>query len=648
MDPVRIHNDMCARAFGRQHMTPRVKEAITGMRQRGIEEMRERFKQAAQEIAEIQVLTRPKEEIFRESQPTHVRETQRHLNHEFIIEAFKRTSSPDIRHEDSSFVEILRNGVPVREPVPKSYTLPEKKKSETSEKSHEVTTSKPVKLRTRPPSWMTRVSQERLWNEFRNSDDFDEAKELQPEDFVSRQREPVYAFGVEQGEENADGIFTKLRRILDWREGNKYSPFEEQIILYSHTCIFMMLAQMMSKKRVYMPICQYTKDLTFDTECTIQDNTTVEQENEGKPFVPVIGKLDFRKYFYQFGVTTPIENSIGVFDPFVNKYRFFMSNSCQFGNLHSIFWAVRFSLALMYFINEILGIPCIIYIDDTIYFVTSELFEEARELIILFYEACGIIMSSEKDENFLNTDGQEVKVLGLMYKVSVDAIVVFPPPGKVERTILKTKHLMDECVDGVLAPAVFEELTGSAVFLLYNQKTRNAFQTLRGIYKWAVPKFFYANIKRKKSKAHLLLLLQDLVVELSKETRLTFSENIVSAEPKLFYGDAALCEKGPYIGGFLATIDKNELQTPYEAFSTPLVKKWATKITKGARVDKVETIALYELLTILVGCFVFSAQIPEQRWLILCDNVIACYALVKGSSNGSPIMQAVVALILQE
>ena len=85
MDPVRIHNDMCARAFGRQHMPPCVKEAITGMRQRGIEETRERFKQAAQEIAEIQVLTRPKEEIFRESQPTHVRETQRHLNHEFYV-----------------------------------------------------------------------------------------------------------------------------------------------------------------------------------------------------------------------------------------------------------------------------------------------------------------------------------------------------------------------------------------------------------------------------------------------------------------------------------------------------------------------------------------------------------------------------------
>ena len=169
-----------------------------------------------------------------------------------------------------------------------------------------------------------------------------------------------------------------------------------------------------------------------------------------------------------------------------------------------------------------------------------ELFEEARELIILLYAACGIIMSSEKDENFFNTDGQEIKVLGLMYKLSADAIVVSPPPGKVEKTILKTKHLMDECVDGVLAPAVFDELTGSAVFLFYNQKTRNAFQTLRGIYKWAVPKFFYANIKRKKSKAHLLLLLQDLVVELSKEIRLTFSENIVSAEPKLFYGDAAL------------------------------------------------------------------------------------------------------------
>ena len=43
-----------------------------------------------------------------------------------------------------------------------------------------------------------------------------------------------------------------------------------------------------------------------------------------------------------------------------------------------------------------------------------------------------------------------------------------------------------------------------------------------------------------------------------------------------------------------------ETRSPFNAFSTPLVKNWATRLTNEARADKVECIALYELLTILI------------------------------------------------
>ena len=387
LNPADIHNEMCRRAFGRQSVPEFTQRAIEKLRLETRAETSTRIKTAMNELVNMRTLTIPKEKAFRQSQPLHVRETQRHLNHEFILEAISRTSSQDIHNSKSTFREHLQLGVPVMEPIPKSFVLPQRQNDPDQPTTTDDQPKKQIKLRKKPPTWMTPANQVRLWEEFKASPDFNPDSEITPESFLERKREPVYAFGVEQGTVNADGIFSKLRRILDWREGNKLNIFSERIILYSHTCIFVMITLMMAVRTAFTPVCQYTKDLTYDTEATIKKLATrVEKILKGNPFTPMIGKLDFRKYYYQFGVRTPQDNTIGVWDPHRSLYRYFTSNSCQFGNLHSIYWAVRFSLALMFFLNEYLLIPCIIYIDDTIYFVPLENFEEARGLILFFYK----------------------------------------------------------------------------------------------------------------------------------------------------------------------------------------------------------------------------------------------------------------------
>ena len=53
----------------------------------------------------------------------------------------------------------------------------------------------------------------------------------------------------------------------------------------------------------------------------------------GPSFCPRIGKLDFRKWYYQWAVSDPMENVAAVYDPEAKKYRYFALPSAQFGAL---------------------------------------------------------------------------------------------------------------------------------------------------------------------------------------------------------------------------------------------------------------------------------------------------------------------------
>ena len=636
-----IHSWVARQAFGRNCIPSFVKDSIYYHKTNSFQQVKADLQKTTAELLRIRENTKPLEEDFRANQPAAVKEVQSHFNHEFCLEVFRRANSPDLTHPNSSFKDIFSNGQPVVGPVPRSYDLPmEEPRIPLKKDPFEKET---FQVRKKPPSWLDSETQHRLWREYIGSEDFKSENELSAEELVTP---PVYVFAALQGEVNeSTGFYEKCRRILDWRLGNSFSPAYEKIVLFSHSCLFSMITLMLSYTAVICPVVQMTKDVNFDVNLMRDEKCQVHETPPGRCLMPHFAKLDFRRYYFQFAVNNPIINSIAIWDPTSTppRYRFFYSGCSQFGNIHSIFWAVRFSYAIMRVINSLCNIPAILYIDDTILIMCLETLQCARAVVLVLYSCMGILMSNNKDECMDANITKSLKILGLMYRISGDTVLVSPPEIKLKLTINLASEIKQRTLNNNLCPDVFEKLCGLCIFLLYNQNSRKGFHYIKQLYNWSIIKFFWANIKRVKSKIYLVWVLDRVIEMLEMPISLKFSESRVNAPVKYLYTDASLENNAVRIGGTLA----EPCGPPFKAFSVGLLKDWASRLCHGFRVANPEQIAVYELLGVFMALVVFDSAMIGSKWVLLCDNIVACYGMVKGASNGSLLISALINIILK-
>lgn len=640
--PVELHNFITRLVFGREGMPNFCKLNIETQRKETVPMTKQKLSEAARLMTQIHVDTRQEEDVFRSKQKPSVRKAQEHLNHVFISRVCEGSGAPLQKH--------FLNGVPVIGPADPTGVLDkltEEQIKARGEKLNADFNQNRTKLRKNPPKFMRDIDLKRLWDEFVNSKDYSPKAELTEETMRRTGATPIYTFGVNQGaivEEAPDPLWEKLRRILDWRLGNAFSPYYEKVRLYSHACLLAMLSLCLAVIPILGPMAQSTKDAVLDLENMSQKTgRQAEAAIKENPFTPIIGKMDFTGWFHQFGVDAPELNSMAFWDYMMKKYRYFFSDVCQFGNIHSLLNAVKIAGALMFAINTRLGIICVIYIDDSIYFSKLEVAEETRALLALFYSYTGIKMSTHKDESQLVT--KALCVLGLCYTRFENKMRISPPDNKVNKIMILIASVRSQCLQKSLTIRELEKLAGNAIYALYHQKCKTALHIVRKLYQWTQERFFFASVKRPTRRARLLVTLDELCELMRTDIQLevnTLTERLYS------YTDAAGGSSGQaQLGGTLLTTSIDNVVEKIPAFTKKVKPQWVQQMCKKAEIITDESIAVYELLAVYIGLKIYGDRLHiGASLLLLCDNVVAVYGLVKGSSNGSTLIQTLVKLIL--
>ena len=423
------------------------------------------------------------EQKFRENQPPRVREVQKKKQHIAILE-LARQAGVDPQGIDSLRKDFAQ-GVKVTGKIRKGYMWPKRRRI-----PKKGTFFQKEGLRAKPPNWMSKYNIQRLATQMKKLIGDTKSEYVEEEDLNSQ---AVYAFGVQQGEFMRDEItneimmeegiplLKKLRGILDWREGNKESASYEKIILPGHRDIeYLIKSGLQGCNRRY-PIPAYNKkDVTKDIR-RIQKNynkghvrKALEKKGRIMKTAPYLSKIDWKAYFYQLAVSEEGKrnNPIAFWDPEVNKYQVALSGVAQMGNLHSVYSACRLSCIIQRILNTVLGIPALIYIDDTIILAKNKkLSVFYTDRVERFYRILGMDLS-EKTETM--DEESSIPILGLKYtRASSDAMIVEPTEKsriKAEEAIAKIGHSIEDGAGrGALTVEMMQEATGNLVWSLSPQ-----------------------------------------------------------------------------------------------------------------------------------------------------------------------------------
>ena len=585
------------------------------------------------------------EREFRENQPPHVKEVQKKKQHITILE-LARQAGVDPQGIDSLRKDFAQ-GVKVTGKIRKGYMWPKCRKT-----PKRGTFFQKEKLRTRPPDWMTNYNIQRLATQMKQLIAETKSEYVKEEDLNSQ---AVYAFGIQQGEpmrneitseimaEEGIPLLKKLRGILDWREGNKESAAYEKIILPGHRDIEYLIKSGLQGCNHRYPIPSYSKkDVTKDIR-RIQKNhnkghvrKALEKKGKITKTTPYLSKIDWKAYFYQLAVSEEGKrnNPIAFWDPELGKYQVALSGVAQMGNLHSVYSACRLSSIIQRILNTVLGIPALIYIDDTIILAKSKkLSVFYTDRVEKFYRILGMDLS-EKTETM--DEESSIPILGLKYtRASKDTMIVEPTEKsrkKAEEAIARIEHAIEEGAGkGALTVEMMQETTGNLVWSLSPQNLGSKLGVAE-LYPWTQSKYLKKHVKRTAGRESLRKAVRNLKDKLRKKPHW----KIQKEKPRrVVFTDASL--EGDIVD--LSVMGQFRETQEYTYWR----KRFSKSLFENALNVKGSGIAIYELLAVAMARKLAqqAGKAGRYRWIYKIDNQNVIYWLVKGSSliNHRPLLR---------
>ena len=119
---------------------------------------------------------------------------------------------------------------------------------------------------------------------------------------------------------------------------NKHVTVYEKLRLLGHLSIMSFLQLLAATEPQFFPIIFGGKDVTHDIFGLYTSSDPGRQQWDQiaeiqEPMIPTAGKLDFRRYFWQWACQDPKKHVISIWDPDADKYRYFETNFMQFGSL---------------------------------------------------------------------------------------------------------------------------------------------------------------------------------------------------------------------------------------------------------------------------------------------------------------------------
>jgi hypothetical protein len=304
-------------------------------------------------------------------------------------------------------------------------------------------------------------------------------------------------------------------------------------------------------------------------------------------------------------------------------------------------------------LNEILGIPCTIYIDDTIAFGLGRKNGELVKELLSFFGMVGLKMSTQKEETILQ-EGDSMVALGMIYKKSKEGEwTFFPPEKKLEKidklaeTITETKWTnYNQAREGEQKKMIklLQQFTGNITFSLYVQYRGVYRNRLKHIYNWTEPeKMQWLSQCPTRTKA-LITTVQASAKQARAAPPLLLGREF-NREKMLMASDAALPLEGdettnPAMGGSVVRTGSTEgdnVTLEYTTYKLPV---------KNVRGPATVHIGVCELWAILIAIHAHSERMKDKIVFFQVDNVGAAISLTGGFSH-CPMQMALVSLILE-
>ncbi len=623
-----------------KHIKEALRASLSRTREQNLESIK-KMKQLLRRVKKSGSMDRTQKLLAKHAQEW-VRKVQGHIDFCFIDEVAKTFNIPDVENE--SWKDFWRAGVPVNtEDVHVSGCFQARSEPKRSAQRKAPSWSEhPIKIPKKPFSFMKDYNLIRAWDDLEKRIGKN-VREIAEGDLKSC---PILAFGVEQGEYaiiEGIKIFKKLRSCLDFREANSYCDQQEIMHLNGVPVVAATVAALIcGNPDLRTPVKQTKRDVNKDVakelaelfkhdlqRRIINENKAVYRRRRVK-----IAKKDKKSYYHQFGVRDPSMVAYAFWDPRSKKWRFFEAECLDFGSIHAIWFPVRVASVNEKIINA-LGIPCVVYIDDTILVCDEEIAKEQEELCDLFYELAGFKMSVEKDESMRTQD--VVKVLGVEFQEGSTpfAMQMKIPEVKIREALECAAELKKALRKRGANAKMFERLHGKAIFCS-SLKPLIGQGFIRQLAVWSCKAEFYTMLNKGAIKP-LIECVSAVEKALSTVDRVELSPETLSREVIKMTSDAANPDK-PMLGGMKSD---GSLAWKLDWSSAFEVKFWG-KCRFAKRIES--HIGIWELMAVAINVRLAKEHLREKKLYSFVDNLGDVRILVKLTSK-CPICQAIAAFI---
>eukprot|EP00392_Amoebophrya_sp_AT5.2_P001148 g1150.t1 len=260
-------------------------------------------------------------------------------------------------------------------------------------------------------------------------------------------------FGLGQKLDIETGLFKKVRPIANEKLRNdKLSPLVEHLTLPGTPTLVDMILYSINPT-VGHTIMQTKDDITDTIKANRKEAGTEKMRwrdtsrlhkslppFEGVSFVPCFGKLDLYQAYQQLAVRYPNRNFFQVYNPHTKKYECGKLSCMSFGNIHSVFGFVgSVSEFLNYLINDLLKIPCVVYVDDIIFMCAEDLLDVYMDSIRKILALCGIAVEPKKCE--VAKKGTPIELLGVDFTSLEDEVQAALSEKKIAQVDEKVQDL---------------------------------------------------------------------------------------------------------------------------------------------------------------------------------------------------------------
>ena len=466
---------------------------------------------------------------------------------------------------------------------------------------------------------------------------------MEPEEVKTN---PIRSFTVEQGDYAViEGlkIYNKLRSCWDFREANAYSDQPEKLQFWAVPEVMTVVQMMMAgTPDIGAPMVQKKADAVADTEVEKKraaelraglEGTRRRKARFGRKRLPLIAKLDKKGYYNQFGLRDPEKVFYAMYDTDKQKFRYFKVKCLDFGSIHAVWFPVRVATINAKILNK-MGIPCIVYIDDTVMILDGPLSRLQLAVAEKYYSLCGFKMSWDKRE--LQWLTPSLKVLGVEFERTDTEMRIQIPALKLDEANSQLDLLFEALGRRSAKLKEIEVAAGKVIFALSLSDDPDRGEA-RALSCWANEKAFKRELSIR-GPGEMMRCIREIKLILARIRPVVLSSELIDIPVVRMTSDAASPDE-PGIGGW---IECGRGIVWSQFWKASRVHFW-----KGTRASATKShIGIWELMAVLGNVLKFRKEIEGKKVYFYVDNLGDVFILVRACSR-CRVCQAIAKLILK-